>query len=435
MRIYHNSQNNDFRTPFGAVPIGTEVTVRIKAEGNVSDVHLRLWRNNEEIIIPMKKSGKFYIAKILADSPSLIWYFFIINTKDSTYYYGNNEEKLGGEGAVYESEPPSFQITVYKKKYRAPRWFQKSIVYQVFVDRFYNGIKNKAITAKRDDYLLHNSWNEPVSDNVNHNDFYGGNLLGIIEKLDYFKDLGVSVLYLNPIFEAYSNHKYDTGDYMKIDPMYGDEKTFKLLCKQAKKRNISIILDGVFNHTGEDSKYFNKYGHYNSVGAYQSVDSPHYNWYTFEEHPDRYQSWWNVPSLPQVNENCESYRDYIIDNDDSVVKHWLKAGARGWRLDVVDELPSSFVKSLRAAAKKTISDAVIIGEVWEDASNKVSYDEQREYFLGDELDGVLNYPFKNAINGFIIGEIDGKTLGRSINSIRENYPAESLYACMNLIGN
>ncbi|GHV16290.1 alpha-amylase [Clostridia bacterium] len=428
MKAYHNSQESAFRTPFGAVAVGTEVTLRIKIEGKVDGVDLRLWSDGEEIIHKMSKTrGKMYEVKITAEKPMLLWYFFIIHQDSSKCYYGSNMQ-------LSDDEPDSFQITIYKEDYKTPRWFQKSVVYQIFVDRFYNGNKDKKILKKHEDYILHKHWNEPVSSANAHNDFYGGNLQGIIEKLDYFVDLGVNVLYLNPIFEAYSNHKYDTGDYTKIDPMYGDEKIFKNLCKQAKKRNISIVLDGVFNHTGSDSKYFNKYGHYDSVGAYQSTESPYHNWYRFEEFPNKYECWWGVHSLPQVNEENEDYVNYIIKNEDSVIKHWLKAGARGWRLDVVDELPSLFVKNIRQAVKELDKDNVLIGEVWEDASNKISYGVQREYLLGDELDGPLNYPFKDLINGFIIGLIDAEIVSTTVNKIRENYPAQSLYSAMNLIG-
>jgi 4-alpha-glucanotransferase len=221
---------------------------------------------------------------------------------------------------------------------------------------------------------------------------------------------------------------------MKIDPMFGDEKIFKNLCKQAKLRGMSVILDGVFNHTGSDSIYFNKDGNYDSVGAYQSTKSQYSNWYRFDEYPDVYECWWGIDTLPHTNEEDESFKDFILRNEDSVVKHWLNAGARGWRLDVVDELPAHFVRDLRTAVKEVNKDAVIIGEVWEDASNKVAYSVLREYFQGDELDGVLNYPFKRAINDFLMGEIDASDMGEIINGIIANYPPQSLRASINLVG-
>ncbi|MDR0930958.1 MAG: glycoside hydrolase family 13 protein [Clostridiales bacterium] len=472
MKIFHNSQDTNFRAPFGALHTQTNVkfTIEIAPDSdapikdfttevldnalanneivsaeslckstNVEDVNsviLRLWLDGQEILMPMESNAPLHysISLDMPENPMLVWYYFLIELKNGEIlYYGNNSLNLGGEGQVYINQPPSFQITVYSKEYDVPKWISSSVMYQIFVDRFYNGNKNREIPHKRDDYFIHPYWNDPVSSNNAHNDFYGGNLAGVTEKLDYLADLGISVIYLNPIFDAYSNHKYDIGNYMKIDQMFGDEKNFKQLCKEAKKRGISIILDGVFNHTGDDSIYFNKYGNYGSLGAYQSDKSQFYNWYKFEEYPEKYASWWGVKSLPAVNQEDESFRNYIINDDDSVIKHWLRAGARGWRLDVVDELPSWFVKDIRTACKDVKPDSVVIGEVWEDASNKVSYGLPREYLLGQELDGVMNYPFKNALNEFITHKIDALEFSMRINSLLENYPWQALYSCLNLI--
>ena len=439
MLVFHDSHDLEYRKPFGAVAEGSAVRLRIKIkrEGKkevVEQVFARLWVDNErEELHEMQfrstsRGVDTYEVKITTEKPMLLWYFFVIKSGEETRYFGEN-------GELSYEHPPSYQITVYKKDYQTPKWFHKGVAYQIFVDRFYSGKKKTEVNVKqREDYQIHEDWNEPVATNVEHNDFYGGDLQGVIEKLDYLEDLGVSVLYLNPIFEAYSNHKYDTGDYMKIDPMFGDEKVFKELCKQAKRRGMSVILDGVFNHTGSDSRYFNREGNYDSVGAYQSEDSPYHSWYRFDEFPDKYECWWGIDTLPHTNEEDESYKDFILRDEDSVVKHWLKCGARGWRLDVVDELPTHFVQDLRTAVKEVSKDAVIIGEVWEDASNKVAYSVLREYFLGDELDGVLNYPFKRAINGFLTSEIDAGVMGAVVKTIVSNYPSQSLRSCMNLVG-
>jgi len=389
-----------------------------------------------DIIRPKDDDGYFYYAKIKCEKPQLLWYFFVID--------GMN---FGVNGELQEGQPNSFQITVYDKGYEAPKWWGEQVVYQIFVDRFAHGgttpsTQSVATPPKEgnfkngcEDYEFHQNWNEEVSSNIHHIDFFGGNLNGIIEKLDYLEDLGVTCIYLNPIFEAHSNHKYDTGDYMKIDPMYGDERDFKRLCAEAKKKGISVILDGVFNHNGEDSVYFNKFDNYDTIGAYQSQNSPYYGWYDFLDYPDDYMSWWGNKSLPQVNELAPSYRSFMIEGDDSVMKHWTKAGARGWRLDVADELPDEFIRILRENLKGTKKDAVLVGEVWEDASNKVSYGEQREYFLGKELDGVINYPFKNAIIGFLKGEITSFEFNEVVRKIVENYPKQALYSSLNILGN
>lgn len=440
--VTHDSHSEQYRVPFGAVKTGEKITIRLLANCDEAiTVTLRLWFDNRQQLIPMVKVDEFFEAAIAPTDNFLMWYYFIINTPEGEFFYGNNSRNRGGLGELTRYEPPSFQITVYDKNFKTPDWFKKSVMYQIFVDRFYNGNENKEIHKKRNDYIIHENWNEPVcyntepgTDNIINNDFFGGNLLGIIRKLDYLESLGITVIYLNPIFEAWSNHKYDTGDYMKIDPMFGDEEIFKTLCSEAKKRGISIVLDGVFSHTGSDSRYFNKENNYDSAGAYNSPDSPYRSWYRFNnENAYGYDCWWGVPTLPNVNEMEESYLDFIAKAPDSVVKHWLNCGARGWRLDVADELPSKFIEELRIAVKGTKKDAVLIGEVWEDASNKVSYGENREYLLGKQLDSVMNYPFKDAIIGFFLGHISGSELNSVVMSICENYPKPVLYSLMNLL--
>nr|WP_243196545.1 glycoside hydrolase family 13 protein [[Eubacterium] tenue] len=265
-------------------------------------------------------------------------------------------------------------------------------------------------------------------------DFHGGNLKGIISKLNYLKSLGISVIYLSPIFKSQSNHKYDTGDYKTIDPMFGDEEIFKELIYKASKKGINIILDGVFSHTGDDSIYFNKYGNYDSLGAYQSEDSKYYSWYNFKDYPNEYDCWWGVKSLPNVNETEKSYMDYIIRDKDSVIKKWMNYGVKGWRLDVADELPSTFIEALKKETLNIDDDSIIIGEVWEDASNKISYDERRKYFLGDQLNGVTGYVFKNIVVEFLKGNTKSQDVYNSFMTIKENYPKEVFKSNLNLLG-
>ena len=266
-------------------------------------------------------------------------------------------------------------------------------------------------------------------------DFYGGNLLGVKKKLEYIKSLGVSVIYFNPIFDSPSCHKYDTGDYEKINPMFGDEEIFKDLCNEAEKIGIKIILDGVFSHTGSDSKYFNKFGNYNSLGAYQSLQSPYYRWYRFNDYPDLYEAWWGFSNMPNIDELNPSYLDYIIRDDNSIVEKWIRLGASGWRLDVADELPDEFIKILKKKLKEVDKDSVLIDEVWEDASNKVSYSRKREYLFGNELDSVTNYPLRQIILDLVRNYIGNKSFIRRYLSLKENYPKEYFYSTMNMLGN
>ncbi|MDR3542991.1 MAG: bifunctional glycogen debranching protein GlgX/4-alpha-glucanotransferase [Desulfosporosinus sp.] len=459
-KAYHSSHDLFYRDPFGAVTCGQRITFRLRTFSTVpvEACVLRLWEADREIIISMQRTTEnsqssasnsapnpFEDEKLfegeykVPNSPGLIWYYFMVRVESQTYYYGNNSKRLGGEGELWEQEPPSYQITVYQQ-IEVPKWYKRGTIYQIFIDRFYNNHANKFTLYPKKNALLHANWSDlPVYikdelGRVTDWDFFGGTLQGVIEKLPYFKELGISILYFNPIFDAPSNHKYDTADYHQIDPMYGDDVIFKRLLDTARQAGISIILDGVFSHTGSDSIYFNKYGNYPGVGAYQSVDSPYYDWYPCISKSDSYQCWWGVDSLPEVNEMDPSYQQFIYGSNESVISKWLNMGVAGWRLDVADELPDEFIQGLRRAMKSIHPDAVLIGEVWEDASNKVSYGKQREYFLGNELDATMNYPFRASFLRFILGQSDSQALHQEIMSLYENYPRENFYAAMNLIG-
>ncbi|HUS89848.1 MAG TPA: 4-alpha-glucanotransferase, partial [Desulfosporosinus sp.] len=459
---YHNSHDLFYREPFGAVTCGQRITFRLRTFSAVpvEACVLRLWEKDREITLSMHQTTVDNRSQDLAtdsvpdpcekmtlfegdyevpNCPGLSWYYFVIRVGSQTYYYGNNLERLGGEGSLWEQEPPSYQITVHKLV-TVPDWYKRGVMYQVFVDRFFNDQKNGFTYYPRKNALLHANWSDPplyIKDEkgrVTDWDFFGGTLQGVLEKLPYFKELGISILYFNPIFDAPSNHKYDTADYLRIDPMFGDDSVFERLIVTAQQYGISIILDGVFSHTGSDSIYFNKYNNYPGVGAYQSADSPYFNWYKFKPNHQEYQSWWGVDSLPEVDEMNPSYRQFIYGSEESVIHKWLNLGVAGWRLDVADELPDEFIQELRQAIKSIRPNAILIGEVWEDASNKTSYGKQREYFLGNELDGTMNYPFRASFLRFILGQSDSSVVHHEVMSLYENYPRENFYAAMNLIG-
>ncbi|MCD8390584.1 MAG: glycoside hydrolase family 13 protein [Firmicutes bacterium] len=449
MDIEHNSREKFFRDPFGAVTCGTEVSLKLSVGGVGIPKAIRLVYKEDDgeekrvdmpYVYELSGHSIYAVDVKMPEKAGLIWYYFELETEQGVVYYGNNQRNLGGIGEICFYRPNnSFQITVYNDYYKTPDWFKNAIAYQIFPDRFCNGNEDGSFLGDRDDIIKH-EWNnmpyykaEQFGGEYKCNDFYGGNLKGVIKKLPYLEELGITVIYLNPIFKAYTNHKYDTGNYEEIDPMFGDEETFKELCEKAKEHGIRIILDGVFNHTGSDSKYFNKYGNYGDGGAYQTKDSPYYEWYKFMDWPKIYESWWGMTSLPQVEERSESYRDYILSGKDAIVKRWIKAGASGWRLDVVDELPDFFVTELRKNVKEVDEDAVIIGEVWEDASNKSAYGERRKYFLGDELDSVMNYVMRDAIIDAILLKIDAVELDGRLMSIKENYPAPAYYSLLNIL--
>ncbi len=447
MKAQHNSQNLFFRTPFGAQPCETTVTLRLGVGADFWPKCVRIQYTFDDD--DCKYIGMYFHSQMLdvnyfeakltlPKTPGLLYYTFEIKCPDKTYYYGNNEKSYGGIGTVYTENPIPFQITVYDHEYKTPDWFKGSVMYQIFCDRFYCP-EGTDLRHLRTDILPRN-WNdvpyykpEQFGGKYLANDMFGGNLMGITQKLDYLADLGVSVLYLNPIFEAYSNHKYDTGDYETIDKTFGTKEDFVHLCKKAEEKGIRIVLDGVFNHTGSDSKYFNKDAHYPTTGAFQSKDSPYADWYDFSSFPHEYTCWWGIKTLPHVNELSPSYVRYILTDKNAIIKKWLRLGASGWRLDVVDELPDAFVQMLRTEVKKEKSDAVIIGEVWEDASNKISYGERRKYLNGDELDSAMNYPLRDALIAFVCEKQTGDEFNARINSLKENYPKESFMAMMNFL--
>lgn len=444
--IYHDSQDTFYREPFGAVSIGSKVSLSLECK-ECGEVFIEVIKfDGSRYSIPMtieERRNECIIYKGIidtTDSLGVINYYFKYIKDGFTQYYGNNDECLGGEGEIYYDFPNYYQITVYEDN-KIPNWYKEGIIYQIFVDRFFNGNKDSVILNKKKNSFIYGNWyDEPMyirdsNGSIKRWDFYGGNLRGVIEKLDYIKSLGVNIIYMNPIFDAVSCHKYDTGDYENIDKMYGTNSDFKELCQKAEEKGIRIILDGVFSHTGSDSRYFNKYGNYGELGAYESKYSKYYKWYRFYDYPNSYECWWGFENQPNVEELEKTYSDYIVNSENSIIAKWLRLGASGWRLDVADELPDEFIQMIKERMKNEKEDSVLIGEVWEDASNKVSYSKRRKYLLGNELDSVTNYPYRDIISNFLNEEISSKDFYKVIMSIKENYPRENFYANMNLLGN
>ena len=389
---------------------------------------LRLNKDGEEAILyPMKKTVFGWSVSLSIHEIGLYFYSFYIENQGNI--------SCGYLEMGYLSEHANgFLLTVSAQDYRTPNWFKGGVMYQIFPDRFCRVGSMPDIKGRitRNDWGGIPSYKPNEKGKVLNNDFFGGNFKGIQSKLPYLKDLGITVIYCNPVFEAASNHRYDTSDYMKIDPILGSEEDFKNFVKAAKNQGIRVILDGVFNHTGDNSVYFNKYGEYPSIGAYQSQESPYYTWYTFQEFPNKYSSWWGIDILPEVNEQSESYQNFIFGKG-GVLKKWLHCGIGGYRLDVADELPDFFLKMLRKSVKEEDPDAIIIGEVWEDASNKIAYSKRREYLQGYELDSVMNYPLKDAIIRYIQTG-NALELLHCIRVLINHYPKETLDCLMNILG-
>lgn len=439
--IPYNSRLSWHKAPFGAVREGESVTIRIVLPRSFCCTGASLVINSDNgkaVAYPMvwdcfeKNDEEWWKVSFTPEKQGLYWYHFAVAQKSGVKLitrFDNSTGRISPDGT-------SFQLTVYSKDFETPDWIKGSVIYQIFPDRFCNSGKEKK--GIPEDRVLRTDWGaepmwEPDGDGkITKYDFFGGDFNGIEQKLDYLESLGVGCIYLNPIFEAQSNHRYDTANYEKTDPVMGDEEDFSSLCREAEKRNIKIVLDGVFSHTGADSIYFNKEKRYDSVGAYNSKESPYYDWYRFEEYPDKYACWWGVDILPEIDEENDGYIDYIA-GENGILRKWIKAGASGWRLDVADELPDKFLDALRNAVKAEKPDAYILGEVWEDASNKISYSRRRRYLQGAQLDSVMNYPFADALISFAISGV-AEGFNDKIWEICENYPKPAVDCLMNHIG-
>lgn len=438
----HDAYDEAYRSPLGAVEDGSEVKLSIRSFGGVKSAKLCVYADGCSAEYDMQRDGDCFSCGFTPEKPAALWYRFKLCTE-------NGERRLcvGNDGhfsVLSDAANDGFRLTVYKRGFTTPEWFSGRIMYQIFPDRFgfedaSEGIEyHKALGQTPE---LHGSINEPVrwlprsfEKDYAPDDFYGGSLRGITKKLPYLKELGVGVIYLNPIFEARSNHRYDTSDYGKIDPILGNEQDYVNLCAKAARLGIGIINDGVFSHTGADSIYFNRYGSYPTLGAYQGAQSQFYPWYDFRHFPDDYRCWWNFKDLPEVNEQNAAWQDYIIGGNDSIVRRWLRCGASGWRIDVADELPDEVLSLIRDAAKAEKPDSVIIGEVWEDAVIKNSYGKMRNYALGYSLDSVMNYPFRSAVIDFALKRKTAFELRDFLLGQQHNYP-QPMYRClMNLLG-
>ena len=429
---YYNPLDRACKSQIGAIARASEITFHIFQDDsgeNLSADSCYIELSADDLPrkqYAMKRTDDGFCITLRIHRVGLYFYCFKIGNR----YFSCGNLKRGR----FTEKPNLWQLTVFDANFSTPEWLKGGVMYQIFPDRFHKFGDLPVPEGK----ILHKSWGEMPCFRPNEHgkvlncDFFGGNLRGIEEKLDYLQSLHVSTVYLNPIFEAYSNHRYDTGDYMKIDSLLGTEDDLRSLVLQAKKRGIKLILDGVFNHTGDNSRYFNRYGKYDSVGAYQSKNSPYYGWYHFTDYPNRYESWWGIETLPAVEERSQSYQDFIFGKD-GVLKKWLGFGIGGYRLDVADELPDFFLEKLRDSVKEENEDAVIIGEVWEDATNKIAYGQRRQYLHGYELDSVMNYPLKDAIIQFVLSGNTTK-FRETIFTLIDHYPKQVLDCLMNVLG-
>ena len=440
MRILFDSRQEQYKTPFGTLRAGNSCVLHMDVPESSGAVSVTLVLENcdeqpccEFTFEKERVSGVYttWRCEFTMQERGLYFYWFRIGKHDGSFRLFRQGDQTNMEAGE------KWQLSVIPQDFTVPEFARGAVMYQIMPDRFFKAGECD-LTDKLRPFWVH----EKLSDTPQYtadaegnwcNDFYGGNLQGIRAKLSYLHTLGVGVLYLNPIFMAYSNHRYDTADYKRIDPMLGTADDFAALCRDAHALGMRVILDGVFSHTGSNSVYFDAKGIFGH-GAVSDPNSPYRAWYRFRHYPDDYDAWWNMPTLPNIEELSESYVNYIIEDDDSVLAHWLNLGADGFRLDVVDELPDEFVRKLKKRLRVLKPDALLLGEVWEDASNKRAYGVSRRYFVDGELDSVMNYPWQKGIVAFVRGEDDGSALGEGIMRLAENYPPEVLSCVMNLLG-
>ena len=354
---------------------------------------------------------------LLSDN-GLFYYRYDIKTGGEIFRFGGEEVTVLAD----QQKAGDRQLLIYDSNFSTPDFVKGGIMYHIFVDRFATSGKFPA----KDGAKMNRDWKNGIPEfahrrgaPIKNNEFFGGDLVGAADKLDYIRSLGVNVIYLSPVFDSPSNHKYDTSDYMKVDPMFGGDEALECFVSECRKRGIRVILDGVFNHTGDDSVYFDRYGKYGDNGAYNNRNSPYFDWYFFRHYPDKYDCWWDIKILPKVDSSNKKFREFIL-GDGGVISKYTDIGVSGFRLDVADELSDAFIDEARRSLKKK-GNNILIGEVWEDASNKVAYSKRRRYLTGKQLDSVMNYPLREGVISFV-RDGDCDTLKYALETIYRHYP-------------
>ena len=492
----HDSRDTLYRTPGGPVTTGTEVKLRLRAAANdLTEAKLRLYNDRTDVqsILPMSvaySDGTYdwwEVAVPASTDPTVYWYRFIVIDGTDTDYYEDDAARTMGLGQAFdETQDYSYQLTVYDPDFQTPDWIKNAIVYQVFPDRFRDGDPDNNKPAGTFFYgeeggtvyrSLTEDWNTYICDPRGEDDcagtysknFYGGDLQGLLDQLDYLVALGVNTIYLNPIFASPSNHGYDTTDYMSINEMFGTQAEYDALIGGLADRNMHLIVDGVFNHVSSDSMYLDRYERYPEVGACESPTSAYREWFYFTDVPAgtgpcvgsdgtpggaNYESWWGYDSLPKLNSSNLEVRAWIWDNQDNpettVAGHWMLT-ADGWRLDVagdvdpgtLNDTSNDYWEGFRNTVHAVNPDGYITGEEWGIANS---------WLLGGEWDAVMNYQFSSAVlslwrdstftdndhnAGSSAGELAPLSMSQfdeRILNLQERYAPEAFYSMMNLFG-
>ena len=446
-RIQKTVSGEDAST-LGAFSFGTVITftLHVPRRLGAAAVVLRLWRDggafcDTPLTFVSSEQGVdvyrtvLHTAALCKDDECGLFYYHFLFVRGMDTLFTDTHNNVDFVLAPHEAR--SFRLLVHTADFKTPDWFAGATMYHIFVDRFCRG---EGYAPLRQGATLDPDWENGIPQFAPYpgaplaNDrFFGGNLWGVIQKLDYLKSLGVTVLYLSPIFEAASNHKYDTGNYEVVDAAFGGDEALNKLIAEAKARGMRIILDGVFNHTGDDSRYFNRRGHYDTVGAYQSPDSPYAAWYHFKKFPDKYECWWDIDILPRLNSHLPEIREYLAGRE-GIAASRVREGIAGWRLDVADELPNEFLDELRQSLHAAGEEQpLIIGEVWENAADKIAYGHRRRYFSGRQLDSVMNYPLRDGILAFA-GDGNATALYDVLTELYSSYPRPVHRVLMNFLG-
>ena len=364
-----------------------------------------------------------YFSSVVSLSTKAVYhYYFSFISNIKKYYIGKDNSIL--DNISFENMD---KISV---NFEVPSWVKGKIMYHIFVDRFRKSNNNLLVPISNRN--IHYSFDEdmiigPDSKGIWNNDFYGGNLEGIMESLPYIKSLGVSIIYLSPIVLSQSNHRYDASDYSVVDTYVGSNDDLKRLCDKAHSMDIKIVLDAVFNHTGNDSKYFNQYGNFNELGAYQSDKSKYYSFYRkhYYNNNTYFDYWWGMKNLPVCDSNSLEWQEYICGTG-GIIDLWFSLGIDGLRLDVADELSDDFIYEIRNAVKRNKSDGFILGEVWKNPMRM-----NRGYLSsGRGMDSVMNYPLADSLIRYFKYS-DVYKLSDVLKQIVNEYPDDTINSLMN----
>ena len=512
--LYFNSRDSQYKSPYGATPTDEEITFNLKVGTDVTTAKIVLITPNGIQLVDMIENGEFdtnskkWTGKFTSNKIGQFKYYFVVSNGSDVKAYGDDDGLFGPGKAGQIGTVRYYDLNIYDKNYKTPDWIKNAVVYQIFPDRFFNGdISNdysQKLARGNTPYEFYQDWYSipevptlefitnadgtqspnpdykgTKGDGVWANEMYGGDLKGIQDKLDYLQAVGVNTLYMTPISQSISNHRYDATDYKQLDPLLGHMEEFVNLAIEAHKRDMHLIIDGVFNHVSDDSIYFDRYGKYMAedkpIGAYQywsrvydlmnlnsmtqqeaekqvtadlasqGITDLHYkDWFVINKtkitavpgDPEHYgyEGWAGFSSMPVIQAlsgseyNLKNWADEIIDGPEANTRLWLQKGSDGWRLDVANEVSDETWRKFRTAVKEE-GNNVIIGEIWSDAS---------KYLLGDMYDSVMNYRFRDAVLSYVedksTNNMSAIQAMNQLEAMREQYPREAFEAMMNLVG-